>query len=102
MSDLIEKYIEEIDFEPIIGSSITKERIESLKSKEGLVIEGTKTDLWIFRKLSIHNILGINTVMENADSFVVMDSFGMQIWSGDTNSVLGFVQGFLKGSVGDA
>lgn len=77
-SDLITKYIEEINFEPIAPNMI-REKLESLESKSGLIIEADKTDLLLFRELSIHSILGVNTVMESLNSFVVMDSFGMQM-----------------------
>ncbi|WP_255261499.1 hypothetical protein [Bacillus pseudomycoides] len=45
MNSLIKKYVEEMNFEQVENSLLTVEKIENLKSQEGVVCPTKTTDL---------------------------------------------------------
>lgn len=97
MTELLIEHLQEVNFNRVPLSVLTTDELNSLESKEGLVVvEGNTTKLWLVRELSVHNILGVNTVMESVNTFAIFDDFGMQIWSGDAESVVEYVKGFFE------
>lgn len=92
--NLIKEYVAGINFEVIEIESLNAERIDSLEIKNGLVYETDTTDLWVLRELAIVDMLGIPTVMESSTNFIIMDSFGITIWSGDAASVAEYIKGW--------
>jgi hypothetical protein len=97
--EMLEAYLKEMFFEEITFDDLNKKRLELLNEKEGLIIHTDNTSLWVLRKLSVQSILNTETVMESLQEFTVMDSFGVAIWSGDSESVIEYVDGFVNGPV---
>ncbi|EOP32335.1 hypothetical protein [Bacillus cereus] len=96
-NEMNKKYIEHMNFEQVDGNTLTIEQIENLMSKKGFVCPTRTTDLWISRKLSIIDVLGIPTVMESTSEYMILDSFGMSIWNDDATGIIEYVKGFIEG-----
>lgn len=94
MNNLLVNYASEVEFEELEVKDLTIKKIESLEVKKGIIILTKTTNLWVLRELSIHSILNQNVVMESINSFSILDNFGIQMWNGDSNSILEFVEGF--------
>ncbi|WP_257130611.1 hypothetical protein [Bacillus pseudomycoides] len=71
-------------------------KIENLKSQEGVVCPTKTTDLWISRKLSIVEVLNMTAVMESTTEYMILDSFGVLLWTDDANGTLEYVNGFVE------
>ncbi|MGR9635248.1 hypothetical protein ACU82A_30110 [Bacillus cereus] len=95
-NEMLRKYIEDMNFEEVNANSIKIEQIEKLESKNGIVCPTNTTDLWISRNLSVIDVIGIPTVMESTSEYMILDSFGVLIWSGDAAGIVGYVQGFIE------
>ncbi|MED2209988.1 hypothetical protein P4V95_21685 [Bacillus thuringiensis] len=95
MNPLTQKYVEEINFEQVENLFLTLEKIENLKSQQGVVCPTKTTDLWISRKLSVIEVLGIPTVIESTTEYVILDSFGSLLWVDDANGTLDYIKGFV-------
>lgn len=94
-NEMLRKYIEDMNFEEVNANSIKIEQIEKLESKKGIVCPTNTTDLWISRNLSVIDVIGIPTVIENTSEYIILDSFGVLIWSGDATEIFGYIQGFI-------
>jgi hypothetical protein len=97
VDQMLINHLQEVSFNRVPLDKLSTEDLYSLENKEGLVVvEGNTTKLWLVRDMSIHNILGVNTVMESTNTFAIMDDFGVMIWSGDAESVVEYVKGFFS------
>ncbi|PER55656.1 hypothetical protein CN495_07845 [Bacillus thuringiensis] len=96
MSEMLKKYIEKMNFEEKDSSEITTELLENLEVKTGFVCPTKTTDLWVYRTLSVMEVIGVPAVMESESDYTVMDSFGVVIWTGDAKSVLEYITGFTE------
>ncbi|MEB9857255.1 hypothetical protein P4K23_28115 [Bacillus cereus] len=95
-NEILRKYIEDMNFEEVNANFIKIEQIEKLESKKGIVCPTNTTDLWISRNLSVIDVIGIPTVMESTSEYMILDSFGVLIWSGDAAEIVGYIQGFIE------
>ncbi|PEK88196.1 hypothetical protein CN594_07920 [Bacillus toyonensis] len=95
-NEILRKYIEDMNFEEVNASSIKIEQIKKLESKKGIVCPTNTTDLWVSRNLSVIDVIGIPTVMESTSEYMILDSFGVLIWSGDAAEIFGYIQGFIE------
>lgn len=94
----MQEYASKIEYEVIDKDELSAQMIEDLKIKKGLVIETNTTDLYIRRSLATIGVLGSPTIMETADNYVILDSFGFSIWNGDAESIVEYVAGWFDTS----
>jgi len=97
MDKLIQEYMKSMNFEEFSSDTITTNDLEALETKQGVIILTDTTDLWITRSIVVMDVLGVQTVFESTQEFMILDNFGMKLWNGDAKEVIEYVEGFVGG-----